>query len=145
EALEEEVLGVIEERKLGAECDAWSESRCLRAGEVDQREPGVGLLNKPPVETPERSERNADRPAPTSAASGRSGLVANGTPGAGTEASRLVAVAHHQRERATTLDQDALLERGDVRSRKERLESDVARRDRCAGRYRRRSRTRRRT
>src|SRR5262249_60995366 len=32
----------------------------------------------------------------------------------------------HQRERATTLDPDALLERGDVRSRKERLESDVA-------------------
>jgi hypothetical protein len=35
-------------------------------------------------------------------------------------------VADHQRERATTLDPDALLERGDVRSRKERLESDVA-------------------
>jgi len=82
EALEEEVPGVIEERKLGAECDAWSESRCLRAGEVDQREPGVGLLNKPPVETPERSERNAVRPASTSGASGSSGLVANVTPGA---------------------------------------------------------------
>src|SRR5262249_21263669 len=83
EALEEEVPGVIEERRLEAERDAWSEARRLRAGEADQREPGVSLLEQAPMERPERIERNAIRPAPTSGASGRkNGFVANVTPGA---------------------------------------------------------------